>query len=171
MKKEQTVYSMALVIFQAEARKGHLKWNVTEVVKTSGFSRSLVYRYMGRSKAEMLKSALSVFTDHFYGFTPSTEKLSFSERIREARRTVIENPQVSVFYQKWRHQKSWVQEEFIKTEKLFKIQLQKSLPHMTETQISMVHSIVHGLVTAPFLSAEEAYLAAQEVETQFLNRA
>src|SRR4051812_41652764 len=110
MNKSQTILSISLSVFSLEAKKGHLKWKVTDIEKNAKFSRSLIYRYMGKSKEEILKSALMVFTSNFYGFTEELKKLNFNERLRLAREMVLKFPEVSVFYQKWRHQKGWIQD-------------------------------------------------------------
>lgn len=166
-KKEATVLKISLCVLKMESHKGHLKWKVTELESRSGVSRSLIYRYLGSTKEEILKSALQIFTFEFYGFGLKNKKIAFSERVKFTREFLIESYEVIVFYQKWRTQDSWIKKEFIQIENKFQKKLKKIFPYLNEESIVTLHGCLHGIVTAPFLTASEASLAALDLEKRY----
>lgn len=154
--KQETLDRLSHSVFELEVEKGHLSWKVTDLVRKSKLSRSLIYRYMGGSKRQILGSALDNFVNEFYGFNPNQSDIAFPERIRLARLRMEAHPDAILFYQKWRSKESWLQREFISIEQKFQRKLKKLFPNLTDLQITSLHVVIHGLTTAPFLSAEEA---------------
>lgn len=161
--KNETIQKLSDAIFELEASKGHLLWKVTDVVRKTKLSRSLVYRYLGSSKNEMLLSALRNFIADFYRFEPNKKEISFEEIIFEARLRVSQKPEAILFYQKWRAKDSWLKQEFVTIEKKFQKQLKKSFPALSEIEIIGIHAMIHGLVTAPFLTPEQASQLCKKV--------
>ena len=170
MGKKLTVLKISICLLELESTKGHLKWKVTELESKARISRSLIYEYLGSSKPEMLKEALSFFAAYFYGFTDEALKVPFSERISMARAVTLSYPEVSVFYHKWRSRDSWIQQELIKIENKFQRKLRKLYPHLDERKSRMVHGFLHGIVTAPFLTTEQTADAAVDLEELFLKK-
>lgn len=165
-KKELTVLKVSTCVLKLESTKGHLKWKVTDLETKSKISRSLIYRYLGSSKEEILKNSLRVFTFEFYGFG-SQVSIPFSERIRLTREFLLKNHEVILFYQKWRTQDSWLQKEFIAIETVFQKNLKELLPHLSDEAIRGLHACLHGLVTAPFLNPEDAAFSARYLSEVF----
>lgn len=137
-------------------KRGHLAWKVTELVKKTGFSRSLIYQYFGSNKEKMLKAALGIFIDRFYGFEKEPKAQPLAVMVGRAREYVMNYPETSLLYQKIRMEKSEFSEEFRNIETKFRKKLTKNFPELTEDQVLMVHVFIHGMVTAPFLTAKES---------------
>ena len=165
-KKELTFLQISTCVLQLEILKGHLKWKVTDLEKKSDISRSLIYRYLGNSKEEILKNSLQIFTFEFYGFGTRKE-ITFVDRIGLTREFLIRAPEVIQFYQKWRMSISWIQNEFISIEEKFQKNLKKLFAHLSDQEIMTLHSCLHGLVTAPFLSTKQTVKAAALLEQKF----
>jgi hypothetical protein len=123
-----------------------------------------VYRYFGGSKEEILINALRTFTNEFYGFTEKKTILTLPERIQKARSYVFKNPEAIIFYQTWRARDSSLREEFNSIEKKFQRKLKKLFPQFDDTQILAAHTCIHGLVTAPFLTPEQASKICGDLE-------
>ncbi len=151
-----TLQKISHAIFELEDHHGHLKWKVTDLVRKLKMSRSLIYDYLGSSKKEILISAFKNFIDEFYGFDHSNGVPDFAEQIKQARQRMLNFPSAILFYQKWRSQDSWLKQEFIIIENKFQLKLSKRFPEMSKLQILSLHSLIHGLVTAPFLTGDEA---------------
>jgi AcrR family transcriptional regulator len=150
--KEDKVFSIALKVFELEEEKGHLGWKTTEVVERSGVSRSLIYRYFGGNKEEILIEAVKAFILRFYGFD-NEEGETFLEKLQSARRLLEDYPQAAMFYLKWRTTDSFIKDEFIKTEKKYQALLKEANPNLTDAEILAFHTCLHGFVTAPFLES------------------
>lgn len=153
--KDEKFYKLALCVLELEYTKGHLRWKVMDLVRKSKLSRTLIYRYLGNNKKDMLLTALDVFFSKFYGFKPDPT-VKFSDKVAEARETLIKYPEAAVFYQIWRSRPSFLQNEFIKIEVKFQKKLQELLPDFTHNEIITVHALIHGLVTSPFLTPQQA---------------
>lgn len=156
--KASSISRLSLNVLRLEDSRGHLKWKVQELADRSEISRSLVYEYLGRNKKEILLASLNYFIAEFYGFHDSAPTMSFSKQIQEARKKMALYPEAVIFYQKWRSRSTWLKDEFMKIEDRFRKKLKKRFPHFTQTEILALHALIHGLVTAPFLDAEESDL-------------
>lgn len=154
--KTATLLKISHAVFQLEESHGHLRWKVTDLVRKTKLSRSLIYSYLGSSKKEILLSALRSFIHDFYAL----EKFEWSEdawtQIKYARERMILYPEAIIFYQKWRTRKSWLQPEFIAIEKMFQLRIKSMCPDLTDVQVLGLHAFIHGLVTAPFLTPQQA---------------
>lgn len=162
-KKGKTVESISICVLQLEVSKGHLKWKVTDLEAKARISRSLIYRYLGSTKEEILRNAVQIFTASFYGFSHEGLAVPFPERVRKTRAFLIEHPEAIIFYQKWRSKDTWVSQELLSAEMKFQKKLKKLFPKLTELQVLMVHGFLHGLVTGPFLTGEQSFACAEEL--------
>jgi len=155
--KRSTLRSLSQFVFTLEASKGHLLWKVTDLVRKSGYSRSLIYRYLGSSKSEILNSAIFNFIEEFYGFEMGPKNdLPFSKYVYLARSRIEKIPEAVLFYLKWRVVNSNRKAHLIEIELKFQQKLRKIYPELTDFQILSRHAVIHGLVTSPFLSPEQA---------------
>lgn len=143
-------------MFSLETNRGHLKWKVTDLVRSSGFSRALIYRYLGGSREEMLRNGVLNFVAEFYGLESNDKNMIFSDRIRHARSQLDKFPEAVVFYLNWRGRESPIQKEFISVEKKFQKRLQGIFPTLSKLEILARHAVMHGLVTSPFLTPDQA---------------
>jgi len=163
-KKGKTVESISISVLQLEVSKGHLKWKVTDLEAKARISRSLVYRYLGSTKEEILRSALQIFTASFFGFSEEGLNVPFAERVRKTRAFLIENPEAIIIYQKCRSKDTWDSQELIAAEAKFQRKLKNLYPKLTDFHVLMIHGFLHGLVTGPFLSGEQAFSCAEKLE-------
>jgi len=166
-KKENTVLKLSTDVLKLEVSKGHLRWKVTELEAKTKISRSLIYKYLGSTKPEMLKNALHNFTNEFYGFREDGVSLPFHQRIGHTRQYLIDNYEVILFYQKWRIRESWIQNEFRAVEKKFQSLLKETFPDLSAAEILAIHSFIHGLVSAPFLTTAQASDCALSLEKTY----
>jgi len=155
--KNQKIFDIALSIFALESQKGHLSWKVTELERHSKVSRTLIYRYYGKSKEEIFENAFKFFIQEFYGFSESPgETDGLKSKVKHARLLMQNHHEAILFYQKWRVSNSKFSEFFIEIEQKFQKKLSKFYPNLSQKEIVLAHAFIHGLVTSPFLSPEEA---------------
>ncbi len=143
-------------MFSLEAAQGHLQWKVTDLVRKSQVSRTLIYRYLGRNKGEIFSNAFRCFIERFYGLSSTGRRMSLPDVIETSRALMETHPEAVIFYQKWRANGSPLRKEFMKIEERFQKRLRRLFPDKAAEDIVVLHAVIHGLVTAPFLTASQA---------------
>lgn len=161
-KKALTFQKLSACVLKLEISKGHLLWKVTDLEAKSKLSRSIIYRYLGNTKENILRNSLQIFIFDFYGLSTDALVFPFEERVKRTREYLIQNPEITVFYLKWRATNSWIEKELIAVETKFQQKLKKLFPSLSEEKIWILHAQLHGIVTAPFLSPAQAGQAARE---------
>lgn len=153
--KSEKMYHIASCVLALEVSKGHLAWTVSGLVKKSGLSRTLIYRYFGGNKKVILSNSVDLFVDKFYGFSQQEHPQPLWALVKTARKHILKFPEAAIFYQKCRSLDSPLKNKFMVVEQKFQKKLKNRLPLKSETEILVVHTIIHGLVTAPFLSVSD----------------
>ncbi|MCC6137588.1 MAG: hypothetical protein IT287_03080 [Bdellovibrionaceae bacterium] len=166
-RKSKTLKKLASVFFKLEVTKGHMRWSVADLARISRVSRSLIYRYLGSSKQEIVRNCLRQYLENLYGFSPTSPEdyfgTHFSKNIEKARIGVLECHEALIFYHKWRARDGWICEELKKMEALFQTRLQKLFPNLSGEKIIILYAIIHGLVTAPFIETDLVAKAIDEI--------
>jgi AcrR family transcriptional regulator len=146
-------------VFTFESSKGHLRWSVINVAKAAKVSRSLVYYHFGQTKEEVLLGCLVELVEEFYGLTMERQQMALVESLILTHRMYRQIPAYAIFFQKWRHAPSKIQEIFLDTEARYERKLATALKKATPAQIKAVHAIFHGLVTAAYLDEKSLRVA------------
>jgi hypothetical protein len=79
--KNQIYFSVCCAVLKLELDKGHLAWNLSEVSKVSGITRSLIYYYFGKEKEPILIEAFYFISNVFFN-SVMDEKRSGSVVVR-----------------------------------------------------------------------------------------
>ena len=164
-------------VIKFETTKGHLKWKISELARAAGISRTLVYYHLGGSKAKIVSACLEIIASEVFGMSP--ERM---EEIREGRmvesliktqRLFANNPEIAIFYYKWRSVKSAkpsvLQKQFLEIEQRYLAKLGLLFPERTPAEILGIYGLMHGLVTGPFVT-EQALRSAFPAIVQFATR-
>jgi AcrR family transcriptional regulator len=152
MSLDQMQTKIIETVFALEVQKGHLKWSVNQIARVAGISRSLVYYHFGRTKEEIVLESLERIAREFYGLTDARKKLSQFDSLKLSHEMYKNNPSYATFYQKWRHKPSGIRDKYLDLEKRYDDKLSKAYPLASAAQRDALHSIFHGIVTAPFLN-------------------
>ncbi len=166
--KSDKIFHIASCVLALEVSKGHLGWTVSGLVKKSGLSRTLVYRYFGGSKLAILENSVDRFVEIFYGLHHQEQPQPFWTSVKAARKHIQKFPEAAVFYQKCRSLDSALKNRFIIVERKFQKKLKRQLSLKTDAEVLVVHSIIHGLVTAPFLDIEDVQAIIQYLKVSKL---
>lgn len=141
-----------------EVNKGHLRWTIAEIARRTKVSRALVYYHFGKTKGEILDRCLETVIGEYFALGNERAKWIFEGRVAESlaitRKMFLDNPSLVLFYMRWRTQPSPWQKKFREVDKRYQAKLKAAFPHLSDSQVLIVHGLYHGLVTAPFMTAE-----------------
>lgn len=154
-KPKSEVFEIANCIFQLEQSRGHLKWKISDVARSSGVQRSAIYYYFGKNKQQILDSSIELLAASFYGVHGAVEvggKPNLIKSIQRSREVVLNNPSILSFNFKWRSKKSEIRNRLIEHENGFRKRLAKQYSQLDPSQIEALHAIYHGASTSPFLT-------------------
>ena len=156
--KDKHFWQILDSVLRLEVVKGHLRWKISDVSRLAGVQRTLVYYYFGKSKEGILKSAMAVIGDEFFGLSPERLELWSQGKVRESilrtRELVKKAPHTTEFFFHWRHQKSDIQDVLIGLEKRYLSKLKRRFPELTDVDCRALYSIFFGLCNTPDLSDE-----------------
>lgn len=167
--KSDKIFHIAACALSLDVSEGHLRWKVTDLERKSKVSRSLIYRYLGGDKKSILQNSMEIFVSQFYGLEKKTVTLTFAELVSQTRQWAIDYPETILFYQKNRAASSELKEAFVRVEEKFQKKLKKIFPHFSAEELLVAHACIHGVVTAPFLSAQQtSQICAQLIKKGIL---
>lgn len=154
--KDQNFWQILDAVFRLEVTKGHLRWKISDVSRLAGVQRTLVYYYFGKSKAGILKSAMAIIGDEFFGLSPERMRMWQSGQIRESilrtRELLAKAPHMREFFFHWRHQDSEVRDELIALERRYLNKLKNFLPQLSDVDSRALFSLIFGICNVPELS-------------------
>lgn len=154
--KDQVYFSILNAALQLDFKKGHQKWTLSELSRSSGITRSLIYYYFGKSREDILDEAIVLIGEEVFALNPQRKPLwlkrEIAESILASRRILEASPHLIAFYFAHRTRPSRVGESIRKLEANHKKKLHEVFPHLNETEISSLFGIVLGLALAPGLS-------------------
>ncbi len=136
--KDRQYWKVLDAVIRLDVTRGHLKWKLTEVSRLSGVGRPLIYYYFGKSKPEVIHTAMKVIGDEFFGLSPERIQLWESGQVKESllrtRELLTRAPHVAQFYFFWRHQKGEIGEQFRALEKRYRRKLHQLVPGLSEAE-------------------------------------
>ncbi len=134
-----------------EVKKGHLKWKITDLAKQAGVARTSIYYHFGKSRAEMIKTAVDVLMTKVMGLDPNDVKLWASGRYSEAvifsKEMVEECPEMIQFYYFWKNNPGTEIEQRIRSyEASYIRKLQKTFPQLSDEMAEVIYTFLQSLV-------------------------
>ena len=157
MKKDQ-YWKVLDAVLSLEMSKGHQRWTISQVARISGVKRPLIYYYFGKSKPEIIRAAIKIIGDEFFGL--SEERLEMwrqghiKESVLKTRELIQRAPHVRVFYFLWRQKKSDIQTELIEIERKFLSKIKSLRPNLPPRKLAASMAIFYGLVNVQELKVE-----------------
>lgn len=142
-------------VLRLEVSKGHLRWKISDVSRVSGVQRTLIYYYFGKSKENILKTAMKVVSEDFFGLSEDRLELwrqgRVSESVTRTRELFAKAPHLAEFYFHWRHQPSEIRDEFKRIEQRYLAKIKDFFPKLTAHERQALHTIFFGLTMIPDL--------------------
>ena len=75
MEKINKILRFSYFVMKHDVRKGHLVWKISEVAKEVGVSRTWVYKYLGKTKEEILYNSVFNVTEDVYLMSEDRKKI------------------------------------------------------------------------------------------------
>src|SRR4051812_25454632 len=101
-KKDDAYWKILNAAIALDFRKGHQKWTLSELSRTTGITRSLIYYYFGKDRGSILNEAIRLLGEDFFGFTTAKLKLWSEGKVAEAvlttRKAMEFSPALPAFY-------------------------------------------------------------------------
>lgn len=140
-------------VIELEVVKGHLKWRMSDLARTSGVTRSLLYYYFGQNKKHIFKQAVDYYIGEFLDFRlERAEKFRRGEiidLISTTRKKLRRSPYFLQFYAKHRLEETEVSPIFQMAEKKYFENLRDSLPKKWQHLSRVLWALVFGLAVQP----------------------
>ncbi|MGE4133269.1 MAG: TetR/AcrR family transcriptional regulator [Bdellovibrionales bacterium] len=145
-------------VVRLDVIKGHLRWSISDLARTSGVGRTLIYYYFGKSKGQLIEAAVKMIGDEIFGLSEERENLwkngQMSESISKSREVLMKAPHLLEFYFHWRHTKSEMQQRLQGFETAYLKKLRKLKPDLSQEQCQGLFALLFGLVTVPVLTPQ-----------------
>jgi AcrR family transcriptional regulator len=154
--KDEIYWSVFDAVIRLDVSKGHMSWKITELARASKISRTLIYYYFGKSKVEIMKSAIDYLGKEFLGLTP--ERLSMWNEgkvlnsVLKSRELAQKSPHVTFFYMIRKSQDTEVGKALRKLDDLHRRKLQEYYPVSDKDDIEALAAVLFGLIAVPDLS-------------------
>jgi|FLYM01.1.fsa_nt_gi AcrR family transcriptional regulator len=156
--KDKNYWAVLDSVIRLEVSKGHLQWKVTELSRLSKVGRPLIYYYFGKSKEEIVQTALKIIGDEFFGL--SDERIALwregkvVESIMKTREMMEQAPYVSVFFFHWRHQKGEIADHLKDLESRYRKKISGLRPELSALEIEVIFAAFFGLTVFPDTNAQ-----------------
>ena len=104
--KDESYWIILSSAMDLDVKKGHLKWTMSDLSRKSKITRSLIYYYFGREKAEILEEAVKLIGHELAGLNEERLEMwkrgEFLDSLLAAREIIEKAPTndvVSISYQ------------------------------------------------------------------------
>lgn len=159
-KKEKIYWDVIHTVLRFEVMHGHLKWKVSELARACGVSRPLIYHYLGKTKEEIVDSALDIVAQEFYGFSESRQKFrqekGFNESVKLSRKLAASMPYLMCYHYTWRQRDQTKPGQKLQAmEKKYGEALRRMFPKVKDEDFPLLWASVHGIVSATFLTDKQ----------------
>lgn len=152
--KDETYWRILNAALRLDFKRGHLRWTITELSRTTKVARSLIYYYFGKSKNAILVAALQLIGEDLFGLNQERIGLwnegKIEESILRSRSAVRANPHIVAFYFAHRADESPIGEKLRELEVSYRKKLEKMLPEKSEEEIKSITALNLGRVICPF---------------------
>jgi AcrR family transcriptional regulator len=157
MKDKNAVYWKVLnAAIKLDLTRGHARWNMSELARESGVTRSLIYYYFGRNKTDIILESVKLFAKEFSGQTEVRKERwktgAIASTLEDSRALIGRLPILPAFIYLHRDDKNDIGQHIRKSEEDFRKKLRMFFPTHKETEIEAMFAIVFGFVFAPNVS-------------------
>ncbi len=150
--KDEIFFAVCSAILKLEFAKGHLQWSVSDVARTSGITRSLIYYYFGKEKSTVLKEAYRFVTQIFFDrrsrdLTPENSNTQNSGHMIQLKATLVDlqkMPNLFVLYYLNKNADNEYGQMIRKAEQKLIKDLHKSFPNLSHQEIQKFYLLELG---------------------------
>ena len=154
--KDEVYWKVLDAALHLDFKKGHQKWTMSDLSRSSGVTRSLLYYYFGKSRMDILNEAVRLMGEELFGLSPKKRELWMKGDVAGAicsTREVIEaSPHLAAFYFVHRTRLTEFGESIRRLESQYIRKLQEFFPKLSFEDLNGLFGLFFGLVFAPKLS-------------------
>ena len=165
--KDETFWSVLNSAIELDFRRGHQRWTMSELSRTSGVTRSLIYYYFGKSKESILLEAVKLVGEEFFGLNESRVELwqkgQIVESVLLSRGLLEKAPFMTAFYVVHRDKETDLGQSIRQLESEYRQKLQRFFPKNSPAELDALFALFSGLVMTPRLSQESVQTAVRLV--------
>ena len=151
--KHQVYWKVLRAVLDLDFRRGHLKWTISDLSRSSKVTRSLIYYYFGRSKEDIISEAVRFIGKELFGLSPERMELweqgKIGESVEASRRAFSKYPFFQGFYFSHRFRPSPVGEQIRELEKMYFEKIKQFYPELGAHEVSLLGSMMLGFVVGP----------------------
>lgn len=170
-KKDDTYWVILNSAIELDFRKGHLKWTISELSRSSKITRTLIYYYFGRSKIEILQAAVNIIGEEFVGVSDHRLKLwmqgEYEKSLLEARQFYSKAPFLCAFYLNNRNKDNAIGSALLDLEKQLMAKIKKIAPKTSPEQTNTIFAVYFGIAFSPNVGPQEIKIFAQFISGLF----
>lgn len=165
--KDDTFWRVLNSAIELDFRRGHLRWSMSELSRSSKITRSLIYYYFGKSKEAILLEAVKLIGEEFFGLNEGRSELWKTGKIAEsvlANRHLLEkSPAIGAFYMIHREETTEIGTSLRHLEQDYKQKLKKYFAGASDANLEAIFGLFMGLVVTPRLSEDAVRRGVQVV--------
>jgi AcrR family transcriptional regulator len=163
--KDETYWNILDAALRLDFKKGHLRWTLTELSRATSVPRTSIYYYFGKSKEEILVSALKILGEEIFGLSPDRRLLweqgAIDESIFRSREITEKSPHILAFYFAHRRDENAVGTTLRKLEAQHREKLRPFIKNASDEKLDALVSLLMGLVAGPRMSKKAIKIATE----------
>lgn len=166
--KDEIFWSIFDSVIKLDITKGHMAWSISDIARVSGISRPLIYYYFGKSKENIMQTAVDYLGKEYFGLSDDRMELwkqrNIYESVSRSRKLWQKSPYSYSFYVMRRDLQNPVGETIRDLEKKYEEKLKTFYPSATRDLHDAVQAVLFGLAVSPTLTDEGLKNAVKIVE-------
>lgn len=143
--KDQVYFKICHTVLKFEVKKGHLKWSISEVSRSSGVTRSLIYYYFGKEKKQILNESARFMVDFMFN-KELEEPLGIAKGLRVVLDRLEKMPFLLHFFIQHKNANNEFGEIIRQAENWLLDVLQKYNPDLNKNEILKIYLLELGLM-------------------------
>jgi|SRR6185312_3266331 len=166
--KDEIFWAIFDAVIKLDITKGHMGWSISDIARTSGVSRPLIYYYFGKSKENIMQTAVDYLGKEYFGLSDERMDLwknrNIFESVSRSRKLWQKSPYSYSFYVMRRDLQNPIGETIRDLEKKYEEKLKMFYPHATRDMHDTVTAVIFGLAVSPTLTDDGLRNAVKIIE-------
>ena len=147
--KDDVYWLVFTTVLNLEFKFGHQRWTISQLSRSSGISRPLIYYYFGKSKPQIVLEAVRILGDVIAGLPDKNIEMwktgHLVEEVLETRQLLAKAPNMIAFYFSRRNDTNEIGNAIRAIETKFMKKLSDFFPDMPRPQLEGFFAVFIGL--------------------------
>lgn len=174
--KDEIFWKILRCALSLDSKKGYLRWTIAELSRQCRIPRPTIYYYFGKSKKDILLSAVKILGEECFGLTQRRLELwqdgQGLSSVRESRKFLQDHPELTSFYFSQRHKSHEIGEAIRSLEKKYLEKFSRFFDDASSSQADRIAAFCFGMVFTPGLRNEafDSNLPSPDIFIQKLSK-